>query len=71
MCHCFGFFLLENSILMGRSARSLVQDNYLKAVGRVLSGDGPVDKHKAAQADTNSLTDLKAEIIRDVWIQSV
>ena len=56
---------------MGRSARSLVQDNYLKAVGRVLSGDGPVDKHKAAQADTNSLTDLKAEIIRDVWIQSV
>lgn len=25
------------------------KDNYLKAVGRVLSGDGPVDKHKAAQ----------------------
>ena len=27
------------------------EDNYLKAVGRVLSGDGPVDKHKAAQAE--------------------
>lgn len=27
----------------------LVEDNYLKAVGRVLSGDGPVDKHKASQ----------------------
>lgn len=26
-----------------------VEDNYLKAVGRVLSGDGPVDKHKASQ----------------------
>lgn len=42
------------------------QDNYLKAVGRVLSGDGPVDKHKAAQADTKSLTDFTAEIC--IWI---
>ncbi|CAJ1373142.1 unnamed protein product [Effrenium voratum] len=25
------------------------KENYLKAVGRVMSGDGPVDKHKAAQ----------------------
>ena len=35
-------------------SRPRSQESYLKAVGRVLSGDGPVDKHKAAQAGNAS-----------------
>ena len=38
------------------------QDNYLKTVGRVLSGDGHVDKDKAAKAGLqNQLLSLDAQ----------
>ena len=65
-CWDVGLVLSENSIQVVLGSSPSAQDNYLKAVGRVLSGDGPVDKHKAAQADTKSLTDFTAEIC--IWI---
>ena len=65
-CWDVGLVLSENSIQVVLCSSPSAQDNYLKAVGRVLSGDGPVDKHKAAQADTKSLTDFTAEIC--IWI---
>ena len=64
-CWDVGLVLSENSIQVVLGSSPSAQDNYLKAVGRVLSGDGPVDKHKAAQADTKSLTDFTAEIC--IW----